>query len=61
MIGLSGRYNLCLHLDFFDDLFDGYWNEDIYFNMPSQYISNLTDEGQIRALQNLEIIFSIGI
>jgi esterase/lipase superfamily enzyme len=61
VIGLSGRYDLSLQLEFFDDLFEGYWDEDIYFNMPGQYIHNLTNEEMIGALQNLDIIFSIGI
>ncbi|MFZ4768927.1 MAG: alpha/beta hydrolase-fold protein, partial [Ferruginibacter sp.] len=59
-IGISGRYDLTIHLQFYNDLFDGYRNEDIYFNMPSQYIPNLTDEAFIHSLQNLEIIFIVG-
>ena len=42
VIGLSGRYDLTLQMKFFDDLFGGYWDEDIYYNMPGQYIHNLT-------------------
>jgi esterase/lipase superfamily enzyme len=60
VIGISGRYDLTIHLQFYNDLFDGYRNEDIYFNMPSQYIPNLTDEAFIHSLQNLEIIFIVG-
>src|SRR5665647_1438014 len=60
VMGISGRYDLTIHLEFFDDLFEGYWDENIYFNMPSQYIPNLTDEELIRELQNLEIIFVVG-
>jgi esterase/lipase superfamily enzyme len=61
VIGLSGRYDLSIQLEFFDDLFEGYWDEDIYYNMPGQYIHKLTNEELIAALQNLDIIFSIGI
>ena len=61
VIGMSGRYDLTVQLEFFDDLFDGYWDKDIYFNMPGQYIHNLTNDDSIRALQNLDIIFAIGV
>jgi esterase/lipase superfamily enzyme len=60
VIGISGRYDLTLQLPFFDDLFETYWNEDIYFNMPSQYIPNLSDDDKIRSLQNLEITLIVG-
>jgi esterase/lipase superfamily enzyme len=60
VIGISGRYDLTLQLPFFDDLFETYWNEDIYFNMPCQYIPNLFDEDKIKLLQNLQIILVVG-
>jgi esterase/lipase superfamily enzyme len=60
VIGMSGRYDLTIQLEYFNDLFEGYWNEDIYFNMPGQYIHNLSDEEIIKAMQHLEIIFAIG-
>src|SRR4051812_15741103 len=42
-VGMSGRYDLTLKAMEFPDLFDGYHDENIYFNMPTQYIPNLTD------------------
>jgi esterase/lipase superfamily enzyme len=60
VIGMSGRYDLTIQLEYFNDLFEGFWNEDIYFNMPGQYIHNLNNEAIIKALQNLEIIFARG-
>ncbi|MEO5892584.1 MAG: alpha/beta hydrolase-fold protein [Ferruginibacter sp.] len=61
VIGLSGRYDLSIKLEYFDDLLEGYWDENVYYNMPGQYIHNLTDAGMIADLQKLEIVFSIGI
>lgn len=58
---MSGRYDLTLHLEFFDDLFEGYWDEDIYFNMPGQYIHNVSGNELIGALQQLDIIFVVGV
>ena len=60
VIGISGRYDLTLQLPFFNDLFDSYWDENIYYNMPCQYIANLWDEGKIKLLQSLEIILVVG-
>jgi len=60
VIGLSGRYDLTQGTGHFKDLLDGYHNEDIYFNMPRQFIANLADGSPLDALRNLEIIFAIG-
>jgi esterase/lipase superfamily enzyme len=59
-IGMSGRYDLSQQIQDFRDLFDGYHNEDIYFNMPQQYMANLGDESQLSAIRSLEIILAIG-
>jgi len=58
--GMSGRYDLTIQLPNYDDLFDGYRNEDIYFNMPLQYMSNLTDEHLIDTIKQLDITLVIG-
>jgi esterase/lipase superfamily enzyme len=59
-VGMSGRYDLSQQIHDFRDLFDGYHNEDIYFNMPMQYMPNLSDENQLNAIRRLEIILAIG-
>ena len=60
VLGMSGRYNLTEKIGPFLDLFEGYWDETIYFNMPSQYIPNLNDEKILAQLRQLEIIITIG-
>jgi len=57
MVGLSGRYDLTTSMEHFDDLFDGYRDENVYYNMPGQFIPNLSDEDLIRQLKAMEIIF----
>jgi esterase/lipase superfamily enzyme len=47
-------------LHVFRDLFDGYHNEDIYFNMPRQFMANLSDDANLQAIRNMEIIIAIG-
>jgi esterase/lipase superfamily enzyme len=60
VICMSGRYDLTREIEVFRDLFDGYHDEDIYFNMPRQFIGNLHNETELEALRNLEIIIAIG-
>ena len=60
MVGLSGRYDLTCSMEHFDDLFEGYRDENIYYNMPSQFIPNVNDPILIQQLKALEIIFVIG-
>ena len=45
---------------YFDDLFEGYRDENIYYNMPGQFIPNLYDPELIRLLKELEIVFVVG-
>jgi esterase/lipase superfamily enzyme len=60
VLAMSGRYDLTEEKGNFRDLFDGYWNEDIYFNMPTQYLANMTDYGLIEAIQKVEIVIALG-
>ena len=60
MVGLSGRYDLTSTMEHFDDLFEGYRDENIYYNMPSQFIPNLNDPILIQQLKALEIVFVVG-
>jgi esterase/lipase superfamily enzyme len=59
-VGMSGRYDLTLQIEDFRDLFDGHHNEDIYFNMPQQFMANLPDGPHLDAIRRLEIILAIG-
>ncbi|TSJ40488.1 esterase [Mucilaginibacter corticis] len=60
VVCMSGRYDLGRQIHSFRDLFDGYHNEDIYFNMPQQYIANVHDDAQLQALRRLEITLAVG-
>lgn len=59
-VGMSGRYDLTLAAKNFPDLFDGYRDENTYFNMPTQYIANLTDHTLLERLRKMHIIFAVG-
>jgi esterase/lipase superfamily enzyme len=60
VIGMSGRYDLTTPMGVFIDLLDGYRDDDVYFNMPNQYIPNMHDEKMITQLKQLDIIIAIG-
>jgi esterase/lipase superfamily enzyme len=59
-VGMSGRYDLTKQIENFRDLFDGYCDENIYYNTPNLFIPNLHDAHIIRDLKKMEIIFAIG-
>jgi len=59
-VAMSGRFDLTEQICDFRDLFDGYHNESIYFNMPNQYVANISDGYLLNAINNLEFIFAIG-
>lgn len=60
VVALSGRYDLTRPLDTFPDLFDGYYDETIYFNTPTHFLSNLHDEQVLGALRHIEITLVVG-
>ena len=47
-IGMSGSYRV-------DRLLDGYYDEDVYYNCPVAYISNLNDPHLLGLLHRMEI------
>ena len=59
-VGMSGRYDVTLQIQDFRDLFDGFHDQDIYFNMPMQFVANLHEENQLNAIRQMEIILAVG-
>jgi esterase/lipase superfamily enzyme len=60
VVSMSGRYDLTVRISHYDDLFNGYWDENVYFNMPLQYLKNLNDEHTLKQLRELDIVLVIG-
>ena len=56
----SGRYDLTWSVEHFGNLFDGYYDETIYYNTPCHFLPNLTDDGRLNALRRMDIILVIG-
>jgi len=59
-VGISGRYDLTEAPGDFQDLLSGFRNETVYYNMPSQFLSNLNDDYLLDALRKMEIIIAVG-
>lgn len=60
VVGMSARYDLTQALPFFADLFDGYFDENIYFNMPNHFIPRISDPQLLTQLRKLDITLVVG-
>jgi esterase/lipase superfamily enzyme len=56
----SGRYDLNLNLDHFRNLFDGYYDEQIYYHTPTHFLPNLSCEWRIDQMRRMDIVLVIG-
>ncbi|NCD70254.1 esterase family protein [Mucilaginibacter agri] len=60
LVCMSGRYDLTRSVQYFRDLFNGYHNQDIYFNMPRQFMANMEDQCMLDAIRRLDMLIAIG-
>lgn len=60
LVAFSGRYDLTLETESFNDLFDGYYDENIYYHTPTHFMPGLHDETQLQQLRAMEIVLVIG-
>jgi esterase/lipase superfamily enzyme len=60
VVALSGRYDLTGSVGNFRGLFDGYYDQNIYYNTPCHFIPLLTDPVILDQLRRMEIILVIG-
>jgi len=56
----SGRYDLTLNVEAFDDLFSGYYDDNIYFHTPSHFLRNLDCGWRLEHLRRIEVEIAIG-
>ena len=57
---LSGRYDLTLGIEHFRNLFDGYYDENVYYHTPSHFLPNLGDQWRLTHLRAMDIVLVIG-
>ncbi|AWB66229.1 esterase [Saccharobesus litoralis] len=60
LCAFSGRYDLTLQVEYFDDLLDGYYNDEVYFNTPTHFLPNLQCNDTLNNLKNMDIVMVIG-
>jgi esterase/lipase superfamily enzyme len=60
VVALSGRYDLTCRLGPFEDLFNGHYDQDIYFITPNHFLPNLTDPGLLDSIRKMEITLAVG-
>jgi esterase/lipase superfamily enzyme len=53
VLALSGKYDMT-------GFFNGYYDDNIYYNTPSHYVPNLSDHGQLEALRHVDIVIVAG-
>ena len=60
LVAFSGRFDLTMRVDCFRDLFDGYYDENVYFNTPAHFLPNLQHDHLVQSLRNMDIVITIG-
>jgi esterase/lipase superfamily enzyme len=60
LCAFSGRYDLTMPVEYFHNLFDGYYDDNIYFNTPAHYLPQLDCEWRLQHLRDMDIVFTIG-
>jgi esterase/lipase superfamily enzyme len=60
VVAISGRYDLTRAVGPFEDLFHGYYDEDIYFITPNHFLPNLNDPWLLTPIRTMEITMAVG-
>lgn len=60
LAAFSGRFDLTEPVEWFGDLLDGFYNDDVYFNTPLHFLPNLDDLARLEALRRMDIVIVIG-
>jgi esterase/lipase superfamily enzyme len=56
----SGRYDLTMNIEHFRDLFDGHYDDNIYYHTPTHFLSSLDCQWRLDALRGMDIVLTIG-
>lgn len=60
IVSMSGRYDLTMQLEHYDDLFDGYRDEQVFLNTPQHFMADLEQYAQLKSIRQMEITIAIG-
>ena len=60
LLAFSGRYELTTKVECFEDLFEGYYDDDVYFHTPIHFLPGLACPWRLEKLRRLEIVLAVG-
>lgn len=60
LAAFSGRFDLTQEVEHFRDLFDGHYDDHIYFNTPTHFLPNLHDGEVLGHLRRMDIVLAVG-
>lgn len=60
LAAFSGRYDLTMAVDCFGDLFDGYYDDAVYFHTPAHFLPGLDCPERLASLRAMDIVLVIG-
>ncbi|WP_246611952.1 esterase family protein [Agarivorans aestuarii] len=60
LAAFSGRFDLTWQVESFSDLFEGFYNDNVYFHTPTHYLVNLNCPQRLAELANTDLLFIIG-
>jgi len=60
LVAFSGRYDLTLNVEAFQDLLGGYYDENVYFHTPTHFLPNLHCDWRLDRLRRMEIVMAVG-
>ena len=60
VVALSGRYDLTRPVAHFADLFDGHYDQDVYFITPNHFLPDLNDPHFLDPIRRMDITLAIG-
>lgn len=60
LCAFSGRYDLTMSVEHFGNLFDGYYDENIYYHTPTHFLPQLNCPWRLQHLRRMDIVLTIG-
>jgi esterase/lipase superfamily enzyme len=60
LVAFSGRYDLTHRVENFGDLLDSYYDETVYFHMPTHFLKGLECHDTLENMRRMDIVLVIG-
>ena len=60
LVAFSGRFDLTMKVECFDDLFGGYYDDEVYFHTPVHFLPGLSCPWRLESLRRLDVVLAVG-